>query len=96
MHFLSSTSLALLLKLCLADAKPLASGGIKPTVSALEDPGLDLLTSINATVGALYDFGAGPYGKREIATITGGTATGPKLNGKAIERTLDHYNEAKL
>lgn len=96
MHFLSSTSLTLLLNICLADAKPLASGGIKPTVSVLENPGLDLLTSVNATVGALYDFGAGPYGKREIATITGGTATGPKLNGTAIDRSLDHFNEAKL
>jgi hypothetical protein len=84
MRFLSSTSLALLLNFYLADAKALASGENNPTVSALDNPGLDFLASVNVTVGAIYDFGAGPYGKRVIATITGGTAAGPKLNGTAF------------
>lgn len=84
MRFLSSASLVLLLNLCLADAKPLASAVIKPTASALDDPGLIFLTSVNSTTGAIYDFGTGPYGKRVITAITGGTATGPKLNGTAV------------
>lgn len=98
MRLLFATSLALLLNRCLADTPP-----VKDTTSAPGNPGLNYLMSVNATVGVVYDFGTGPYGKREIATITGGTVTGPKLSGKVcvtliysgdVDASLNRSNEA--
>lgn len=45
-------------------------------------PGLTFLYSLNCTLAPAYEMGYGPKGVRVAIPITGGTFSGPRLNGK--------------
>jgi Protein of unknown function (DUF3237) len=51
---------------------------------ALPDPHLTLVYRLDATVGSPIDVGDLPAGRRRIVPLTGGTFTGPQLNGKLL------------
>lgn len=49
--------------------------------TAPKAPGLTYLYSSKVTLGTTIDYGKGPRGSRVAIPITGGTFSGPKLNG---------------
>lgn len=44
-------------------------------------PGLTFLYSLNCTLGDSLSVGKGPEGDRVVIPITGGTFSGPRING---------------
>ncbi len=50
----------------------------------LPDPRLTLVYRLEATLGEPLDFGAVAQGHRRIVPQTGGTFTGPEINGKLL------------
>ncbi|KEY73872.1 hypothetical protein S7711_06082 [Stachybotrys chartarum IBT 7711] len=52
-------------------------------------PGLTFLYSLNCTLGASVNVGAGPRGSRTVIPITGGTFTGPRLTGRVLNIGAD-------
>ena len=50
----------------------------------LPDPRLVLAFRLQATVGEPLEVGDTPQGRRRIVPLTGGTFTGPQLNGKLL------------
>jgi len=51
----------------------------------VEAPGLDYLFSYTAELAEPQQaVGAGPFGRRMIACVTGGRVTGPRLNGEVL------------
>jgi hypothetical protein len=50
----------------------------------LPDPRLTLVYRLEATVGQPLDVGETDHGRRRIVPLTGGTFTGPQLNGKLL------------
>jgi Protein of unknown function (DUF3237) len=53
----------------------------------LPDPSLTLVYRLEATVGEPLDLGELAQGRRRIVPLTGGTFTGPELNGKLLPGT---------
>lgn len=51
---------------------------------ALPAPTLTLVYRLEATLGAPAELGEIPEGRRRIAPLTGGTFTGPELNGTLV------------
>jgi Protein of unknown function (DUF3237) len=52
-------------------------------------PSLEYEFSYRASVKALINVGAGPYGNRNIAEVTGGDFEGPRLKGKILSGGAD-------
>jgi hypothetical protein len=52
--------------------------------------GLDYAFEIRATIAAALDGGKGRNGHRRIIPITGGTVSGPKLNGRVVPGGADY------
>jgi uncharacterized protein DUF3237 len=50
----------------------------------LPTPSLSRVYRLEATLGAPLDFGAVAQGRRRIVPLTGGTFTGPELNGRLL------------
>ena len=61
-----------------------------PAPGAPEAPGLTFLTELSVTVGEPIDVGPTPEGHRRVIPITGGTVTGPVLNGRIIPGGADY------
>ncbi|KAK3347754.1 hypothetical protein B0H65DRAFT_461341 [Neurospora tetraspora] len=59
----------------------LAASAAYPVLAAPAPPPLTYLYSVNLTMPAGTDLGHVPYGSRALLTISGGTFSGPKLNG---------------
>jgi hypothetical protein len=53
-------------------------------MSNLPDPCLTQIFRLEATVGAILDVGNVAQGRRRIVPLTGGTFTGPELNGTLL------------
>jgi hypothetical protein len=51
---------------------------------ALPDPQLTLVYRLDAAVGTPLEIGDFPAGRRRIVPLTGGTFTGPKINGTLV------------
>ena len=59
--------------------------GREPAISnQLPDPRLSLTYRLDATLAQPLDLGDSAQGHRRIVTLTGGTFTGPELNGKLL------------
>jgi hypothetical protein len=54
------------------------------TSDHLPEPRLTLVYRLEATLGEPLDLGERPQGHRRIAPLSGGTFTGPELNGKLL------------
>ena len=52
--------------------------------AVLPDPSLTRVYRLEATVGEALEFGDIAEGRRRIVPLTGGTFTGPELNGKLL------------
>ena len=52
--------------------------------AVLPDPSLTRIYRLEATVGELLDLGDLALGRRRIVPLTGGTFTGPELNGRLL------------
>jgi hypothetical protein len=52
-------------------------------------PSLEYEFTYRATLKALINVGAGPYGNRNIAEVTGGDFEGPRLKGKILSGGAD-------
>jgi hypothetical protein len=50
----------------------------------LPDPRLSLVYRLEATLAEPLDLGETPHGRRRIVVLTGGTFTGPALNGTLV------------
>lgn len=53
-------------------------------MSNLPDPRLTQIYRLEATVGEILDVGSVAQGRRHVAPLTGGTFTGPELNGTLV------------
>ncbi|KAK0710461.1 RlpA-like double-psi beta-barrel-protein domain-containing protein-containing protein, partial [Apiosordaria backusii] len=54
-------------------------------------PPLTYLFSVNLTFAEPISIGAVPYGTRDLLTISGGTAVGPKISGKTSSPAQPRY-----
>ncbi|KAK4171189.1 hypothetical protein QBC36DRAFT_367715 [Triangularia setosa] len=65
-------------------------GVLAATVLAADPapPPLNYLFSVNLTFAEPISIGSVPYGTRDLLTISGGTAVGPKISGK-VGKGLD-------
>jgi hypothetical protein len=57
--------------------------------SHLPDPRLTLIYRLKATLGEPLELGEIAQGHRRIVPLTGGTFTGPELNGRLLARGED-------
>ncbi len=55
----------------------------------LPKPELEFLFEVNATLAPPQELGKTIYGNRRVINITGGTVTGPKINGKVLAGGAD-------
>ena len=53
-------------------------------------PGFTFLAELSVTVGEPIDVGPTPEGHRRIIPITGGTVSGPRLNGRVLPGGADY------
>jgi hypothetical protein len=63
---------------------PIAASGQARPGTRLPDPSLTQIYRLEATLAAPLELGEIPQGQRRIVPLTGGTFTGPKLNGKLL------------
>jgi hypothetical protein len=61
-----------------------------PSLGVPEAPGLTFLAEISVTVGESIDVGPTPEGHRRVIPITGGTVSGPALNGRVLPGGADY------
>ncbi|CAN7539776.1 DUF3237 domain-containing protein [Arthrobacter sp. LjRoot78] len=61
-----------------------------PGAETPEAPGLTFLAELSVTVGEPIDVGQTPEGHRRVIPITGGTVSGPALNGRVIPGGADY------
>jgi muconolactone delta-isomerase len=67
------------------EAHPNDPAAREPAISSqLPAPGLSLAYRLDATLAEPLDLGAGARGHRRIVALTGGTFTGPELNGRLL------------
>jgi hypothetical protein len=55
-----------------------------------EAPGLTFLAELSVTVGEPIDVGPTPQGHRRVIPITGGTVSGPHLDGRVLPGGADY------
>ncbi len=55
----------------------------------LPKPELEFLFEVSATLDPPQELGKTTYGNRRVINITGGTVTGPKINGKVLAGGAD-------
>ncbi|HEX9142348.1 MAG TPA: muconolactone Delta-isomerase family protein [Gaiellaceae bacterium] len=56
----------------------------RPSIFQLPDPRLTPVYRLEATLGATVDLGDTAHGRRRIVSLTGGTFTGPRINGTLL------------
>lgn len=61
-----------------------------PIPEAPEAPGLAFLAEVSVSVGEPIDVGPTPDGHRRVIPITGGTVSGPALNGRVLPGGADY------
>ena len=61
-----------------------------PSPAAPEAPGLTFLAELSVTVAEPIDVGPTPEGHRRVIPITGGTVSGPVLNGRVLPGGADY------
>jgi hypothetical protein len=61
-----------------------------PSTEIPEAPGLTFLAELSVTVGEPIDVGPTPEGHRRVIPITGGTVSGPALNGRVMPGGADY------
>jgi hypothetical protein len=66
------------------EAHPNDPGSPRPSVFRLPDPRLTPVYRLEATLGEPLDLGDTDHGHRRIVPLTGGTFTGPTIQGKLL------------
>ena len=61
-----------------------------PSPDAPDAPGLTFLAELSVTVAEPIDVGPAPEGHRRVIPITGGTISGPVLNGRVLPGGADY------
>jgi hypothetical protein len=61
-----------------------------PSPDAPDAPGLTFLAELSVTVAEPIDVGPTPEGHRRVIPITGGTVSGPVLNGRVLPGGADY------
>mgnify|MGYP000583502838 CR=1 FL=1 len=61
-----------------------------PSPDAPDAPGLTFLAELSVTVAEPIDVGPTPEGHRRVIPITGGTISGPVLNGRVLPGGADY------